>query len=252
MPIERRFELLRPRQIEQIRAAAPVAMFPFGSLEYHGRHLPVGLDAVKAHGLLLRLAERVGGVVLPPFFVGTGGGHYGYDWTIMGEPDLLRPLMANAFRKMHQFGFTVQVAVTGHYPPEQVDLLAAAAEEARRQCPGLQLWDGPEYMAMDQSIPRRADHAAMWETSIMQSLRPDLVSMTELNIDGAGRPTECPTYENDKDAFHEMNDQDTVDPLYGIWGMDPRVAAGPAIGAETVDAIVSGLAAWVREAVNRA
>ena len=117
-----RFELLRPRQLDQILAAAPVAMFAFGSLEWHGRHLPVGLDAIKAHELLLGLAKRTGGVVLPPFFVGTGGGHYGYPYTIMSDRAYIQPLMENAFRRMCQFGFRVQVAITGHYPPEQVEI----------------------------------------------------------------------------------------------------------------------------------
>jgi creatinine amidohydrolase/Fe(II)-dependent formamide hydrolase-like protein len=36
---------------------------PFGLIEWHGRHLPLGNDALKAHGILVKAAERAGGVV---------------------------------------------------------------------------------------------------------------------------------------------------------------------------------------------
>lgn len=243
-----RFELLRPRQIEAIRATCPVAMFPFGSLEHHGRHLPVGLDAIKAHELLLRLSARVGGVVLPPLFWGTGGGHLGYDWTIMAKPAQLRPLMTQAFCRMYECGFPAQVAITGHYPPEQRDMVQQAADTARRRCKHLQLWAGPEYDAVPHRSPAPADHAGKWETSLLQALRPDLVAMLELNFDGLDRPLNWPQYQDEQQGFHEMQD-DAVDPLYGIWGHDPRVFASPAVGDELVAAIVSALEAWVRQAL---
>ena len=33
---------------------------------FHGRHLPLGNDAPKAHGILVKAAEQFGGVVYPP------------------------------------------------------------------------------------------------------------------------------------------------------------------------------------------
>ena len=43
-----RFEELRPNQLERIMAARPVVYWPLGLIEYHGWHLPVGFDRVKA------------------------------------------------------------------------------------------------------------------------------------------------------------------------------------------------------------
>jgi creatinine amidohydrolase len=40
-------------------------------LEWHGPHLPLGTDGLVAHHLALRVAAQTGGIVLPPYFVGT-------------------------------------------------------------------------------------------------------------------------------------------------------------------------------------
>lgn len=77
------WELTRPDELEAILKSAPVAYVPLGTYEHHGWHLPVCFDGIKAHELCLRMAKRTGGVVLPTFFYGTGGGHIGYKWTII-------------------------------------------------------------------------------------------------------------------------------------------------------------------------
>ena len=54
---------LSPEQIEARLAQAPVAYLPLGTLEFHGPHLPVGLDALTAHGICLGAAESAMSVV---------------------------------------------------------------------------------------------------------------------------------------------------------------------------------------------
>jgi len=63
-----RYELLHPHELEEILRRAPVAYIPLGSLEWHGRHLPLGNDAIKAYEICLRAAERTEGVVFPPLY----------------------------------------------------------------------------------------------------------------------------------------------------------------------------------------
>lgn len=65
------YELMRPDQVVGARASAPVAYVPIGPLEWHGPHLPLGLDGLHAHEVAVRAAEEVGGVVLPTLFAGT-------------------------------------------------------------------------------------------------------------------------------------------------------------------------------------
>ena len=59
---------------------------PLGTVEWHGGHLPVGLDGLTAHGLCVRgRAARTGGLVYPPLFYGLGGSLNGSAWTVMLE-----------------------------------------------------------------------------------------------------------------------------------------------------------------------
>ncbi|MBM3477147.1 MAG: creatininase family protein, partial [Armatimonadetes bacterium] len=44
-----RYEEMLPDELREVIRAAPVAYVPLGSLEWHGYHLPVGNDAIKAH-----------------------------------------------------------------------------------------------------------------------------------------------------------------------------------------------------------
>ena len=60
---EVRLECMRPEQIERAKARRPAIYLAFGSIEWHGYHNPVGLDALKAHEQLVGLAARCGGLV---------------------------------------------------------------------------------------------------------------------------------------------------------------------------------------------
>ena len=62
---EVRWERMFPHQLEAAFAACPAVYFPYGLCEPHGPHSAVGLDALKAHGILLRLAQAHGGIVAP-------------------------------------------------------------------------------------------------------------------------------------------------------------------------------------------
>lgn len=56
-------QFMRPGQLEAAARKFPVVYVPFGCIEWHGKHLPLGTDAIKAHGILVKTAEQFGGVV---------------------------------------------------------------------------------------------------------------------------------------------------------------------------------------------
>src|SRR4030042_5486731 len=126
MPRTVRYEEMLPHQFEQALSAFPVAYAPFGSLEWHGPQLALGNDALKAHGIRMRTAEKYGGVVVPP----TYWGHMAH-WRLGCHPGL-RPevvdeLFLDIFRGLVTVGFKVVIAVTGHDVEEQVASLERAA-----------------------------------------------------------------------------------------------------------------------------
>jgi creatinine amidohydrolase len=215
-------ERLSPDELREILEAAPVAYVPLGTLEFHGWHLPLGFDALKVQALCDRLRERTGGVVLPPCFFGTGGGHRDYFGSIISEDELVRGNLLITGHRLIEMGFRVVVFLTGHYPTEQVELVHAVAEELAAAHPEAQVIG----LAEPEAHPTEKcwDHAAKWETSLGMALTPDLVQM-------------------DRMAVHD-------DPIHGIYGEDPRETASAELGERTAEAIVSTLAATVAEALE--
>jgi creatinine amidohydrolase len=65
------FERLRPDEIIAQQKRKSIVYLAFGPLEWHGPHLPFGTDPLTAYAIALRVAERTGGVVMPPLYCGT-------------------------------------------------------------------------------------------------------------------------------------------------------------------------------------
>lgn len=70
---EIRIECLRPGQLNEERERCQLVFVPIGPLEYHGPHLPVGMDAINATQCALAACKKLGkGVVHPTLYRGTG------------------------------------------------------------------------------------------------------------------------------------------------------------------------------------
>lgn len=219
-----RYEEMFPSDARRALRRFPVAYVPFGTLEWHGEHLALGNDAVKAHELLIRVANKTGGIVVPPTFWAVGG--LDQPWTVVIERDGTRPsiltgLFVKIFEELARVGFKAMVAVTGHYGMGQVVLAKRAAVEAMRSC-GVPIWAGPEYeFAVDFGY--RGDHAGKWETSILWDLRPELVDLWKAPRRGK---------------------------LVGVGGEDPRKHASRRLGAEVNTLMTKRLAALARRLVK--
>ena len=64
------YEELLPEEYVQRIKEMPVAYLPLGTLEWHGPHMPLGADGIQSKELFVRVAEKIGGVVLPMLFMG--------------------------------------------------------------------------------------------------------------------------------------------------------------------------------------
>lgn len=174
-----RYEELRPEELAAARDAASVVYFPIGSLEFHGRHLPVGLDAMDAYEVCLRAAQHAGGVVLPVTYWGTTG-HDGYPGSLLLGKDTIAALVGDVLLRLTEQGYRLIVTCTGHYPTVQGALMkevAAAHMDARPEARVLCL----DVCNLCPGDERLTEHAGYFETSIMLHIRPDLVVMSELS-----------------------------------------------------------------------
>ena len=206
-------QLMRPGQLEAAARKFPVVYVPFGGIEWHGRHLPLGTDALKAHGILVKCAERYGGVVYPPVYF-----HAGF------SREHLVPVITDLFQRLKRSGFRVIIGASGHNVQEQIDMINKALEPvvADGTVAGIGLWE----ITLSRGPESGTDHAAKWETSDMQFFYPGQVDLSEL---GTG-----PLAPNMK-------------PPDGIGGLDPREHASPDVGERNVDLAAEAIAKKARE-----
>ncbi|MCL4393301.1 MAG: creatininase family protein [Chloroflexi bacterium] len=200
-----------PGELERCIAEKPAAILPFGTIEWHSYHLPVGLDTIKADVLCERLATMTGAILLPSTSWAVGGVPFPY--TFRFDLELFESLANNILVQLAAMGLRVVVALTGHYGLEQTLALKRAALRAMRQTP-LTIFAGGEFEVVTE-LGYHGDHAAKWETSLLWSMRPELVHLQQVDANA---------------------------PLDGIIGDDPRQSASPELGEKTAEAITTRLA----------
>ncbi len=234
-----RYEEMSPDQFLGAVDRMPVFLVPTGLLEWHADHLPLGLDALKAHALCLRVAERLGGgIVLPPNYYGRPG-YSRYAGTLTFSDALLTLLFSELCDQLRKVGARVIVLLTGHYGPCQMDFLKHFAEVYAREHPDVKLIAQAEYegVEIDGQIPW--DHAGKWETSMMLHLRPELVRMESFR-----EPTTIPKlYSNPPhDYYRETNE-------WTWWGQDVPRDSSAELGRRCVEAIVERMVLEIRAAL---
>jgi len=206
-------QFMRPGQLEKALRAFPVVYVPFGLIEWHGRHLPLGNDALKAHGILVKAAEQFGGVVYPPVYF-----HEGFPQAS------LSPVLTELFTRLKKMGARVILGISGHNVQGQIDMINKALTPviADGTAAGLGLWE----ITLSQSNESSTDHAAKWETSNMMFLYPDMVDLSTLG--------EGPLAPNMK-------------PPDGIGGLDPRKHASLEVGRRNVALAAQAIGRKARE-----
>jgi creatinine amidohydrolase len=205
---------LSPHQIEAGLERASVAYLPMGSLEFHGPHLPIGLDALTAYGICLAAAERGGGVVIPAMHQAVGGEHTRYPWTLMSQAaEPIEALLTETLARLDELGVRRFVILSGHFAEEQRDLITRVATA----------WNasGASSVAVARTLgqaphpPVAPDHAGRFESLLLQALHPELVDVSRLP-DPDAFPT--PGGEDPFGSDRHRSDH----PLHGVFGPDPR------------------------------
>lgn len=220
-----RYEEMLPHELSAAIKERPVAYVPYGSLEWHGKHLPYGVDAFKAHALCVRAAEKFGGVVLPAtYWNPPGPAMYG---SYQGAPAAaMEQVFISVFRSLASLGFKVIVGVAGHDVPEELAPLQKAAQAVTVE--------GSTYGAATyEFMPGDpwSDHAAAYETSLMMVFKPDLVSMSRI------KDEDLSTQEGQAKA--------------GIHGRDPRRHASREAGEREAARLAEGLGKLAEERLRK-
>ncbi|HEY3340899.1 MAG TPA: creatininase family protein [Anaerolineae bacterium] len=179
------WERMLPAEFREAQKALPVIFLPLGTVEWHGEHNALGLDALKAHQLCVLAAQRAGGIVHPPVYGGMGGLDKPATVVLEGEYEwdnhLLRPWLEKLCAEFQRQGFRAIILLTGHYGHNQQIVVreVAARMTERLQIPVL---GTPEYW-LAQDVGYLGDHAGIGETSLLMYLHPELVKIERIRSD---------------------------------------------------------------------
>ena len=168
-------------------------IIPFGSMEQHGLHLPLGTDLLIALEISKRVAEKTGSIVAPVLWVSLSKEHMAFKGTISLESETLMKVMHDVVRSLSLHGFRRIVVINTHGGSDAA--LRSAALEANTNFDVSVLYIGPSEVSslLPESIQRELEenmdiHAGVFETSVVNLVRPDLIrrdqpSKPKMNIE---------------------------------------------------------------------
>ncbi|KPJ85455.1 MAG: hypothetical protein AMS17_14330 [Spirochaetes bacterium DG_61] len=185
---EIRFELLRPRQIIEEQKRCSLIFIPVAGLEYHGPHLPLGVDSLNATLTAYEICRRMGkGVVLPtlywstererPGWMAESLGFHSTDW-IVGM-DFPTALWKSHYYQEHIFGlvlaskiemmidheYKVVIIVNGHGAVNHIATIDRISKYYSHTTESLVAWG----LTLPNELIEKnlVGHADLYETSLM-------------------------------------------------------------------------------------
>lgn len=196
----RNLAYLRPEQIIDEIQRFPVVYLPIGPLEWHGPHLPLGVDPLNAENAAKLAAERTGGLILPTLYWGTERERDAQmlDWLgldphvyVVGmdfpantlpsmycSEEIFALLIREQLRLAGRMGFRFFVVVTGHAATNHIQTLQRLAAEFNGETQ-LRVILVLSFVTNSDGV-MEVGHASRIETAVMQALHPETVRLENL------------------------------------------------------------------------
>jgi creatinine amidohydrolase len=165
-----------------------VVVIPTGSIEQHGPHLPLVVDALLSESIAEAAVEaaagRVKALVAPAIHLGYSGEHLDFPGTLSLRPKTLMAVYADVIDSLAQAGFRRMFFLNGHAGNESVLRLALQeARQARRDLLATtsSYWRlaAEPLAALQKDAGAGIAHGGDIETSLAVFLAPDLVKMEQ-------------------------------------------------------------------------
>jgi len=165
-----------------VQQAQGTCLLPFGIVEKHGEHLPLGTDLLKVRYAVLRAAEQEYAIVFPEYYFGQIFEARHEPGTIAYSTHLQLDLLQETTDEMARNGCKKVLIVNGHGGNEH--LLPFFAQTQLEKPHDYVVYVLPIHGAPDGGPPKKTSmdmHAGESETSKMLIARPDLVHMDRAN-----------------------------------------------------------------------
>jgi len=205
---EIRYEWLRPDELVAERGRCPLVFLPVAPLEYHGPHLPLGVDAINATRVARAACRSLGkGVVHPTVHAGTDGAREPWMLESLGLPrdsrvvgmdfptarwkshyapeQVFAQVLANEIEGLVAQGYRVVAVVNGHGAASQQETIRRLCAHYTRRPETVVA--GELAFPGDLDLANLAGHADRFETSLMlhyqagdEDARGDAVDLSRL------------------------------------------------------------------------
>ncbi|XHH09236.1 MAG: creatininase family protein [Candidatus Bathyarchaeia archaeon] len=176
---------LSTNEAAQAAKQGKVVIFPIGSVEEHGEHLPLCTDSIQPEYIALEVAKRTGCLVAPPFRYGIVNAGRNFPGTLTIQFDTLLNVAKDILSELARSGFNRIIVMSGHAGSSHMIALKLAAQEVVRQNgeengkQRTRIMVLSDYDFADELSPELAapgdGHAGTVETSRVLDIRPDLV-----------------------------------------------------------------------------
>jgi creatinine amidohydrolase len=180
-----RWEELSAPEIAALDRDRTIVVLPLGSVEQHGRHMPVGTDMLLSYTVSLAVAERLAGrvAVLPPPWYGFSAHHMRFPGTVTLRLETLMSVVEDIAASLVAHGFRRILIVNGHGGNNgAIDVLASELgyrHYGKARIAALTYFQlaRDAIAELRRSAPGGMGHACEFETSMMMHLRADLVAI---------------------------------------------------------------------------
>jgi creatinine amidohydrolase len=248
-----RWEELKAPDIEALDRDRTVVVLPVGSVEQHGRHMPLGTDTLLAHSTALAAAKRLDGrvAVLPPPWYGFSAHHMRFTGSVTLKPETMIALVEDIVTSVVAHGFRRVLILNGHGGNNGViDVLASKlghAHYGKARIASLTYFvlARKRIAELRESETGGMGHACEFETAMLQHVRPDLVAIEKAAVKYPDPGSRYLTTDllggSAIRTYHDFGDLSET----GTLG-DPSLAT-PEKGAKFFDAVVDELVAFIED-----
>jgi creatinine amidohydrolase len=173
-------ELTQPEIAAQFKKH-PLVIFPAGSVEQHGPHLPTGTDIFAANAIANLVAEYMDGLVLPGGPLGVTPFHMPYEGTITLSPDTYMRVATETCASTAKHGAKYLLILNWH--EGNIPSLAICAEALHREFGMTVCTVQACYVAAEMFGPQCGGltHGGEIEALAVLAHRPDLVHLNRVS-----------------------------------------------------------------------
>ncbi len=166
-------------EVEDALTRTDVALIPVGSIEQHGRHLPLGTDSYAAIEVCKLVAQRSEAVVVPVLLSGLSAHHLGFPGSLTISPETFEQVIFETVRTLIHHGFRNIAFYNGHggNNASVANVITRINNGTIATAVSLNQLAIPASTSPYES-PAFDWHAGVGETSWMLYLTPQLVDMT--------------------------------------------------------------------------